>query len=96
MNVIVQVVGAILGRVAGWVVLGLLVWLLRLIGKSLGALGQPLLARLGARRMEAEALPPVAAAPEGGAPVTTTCPHCGAVVAPGPFCAVCGRALPEA
>jgi hypothetical protein len=94
MNVIVQVVGAILGRVAGWVVLGLLVWLLRLIGKSLGTLGQPLLERLGARRMEAEAGPPTAAAgPAGGAPVT--CPHCGAVVASGPFCTVCGRALPE-
>jgi hypothetical protein len=95
MNVITQVVGAVLGRVAGWVVLGLLVWLLRLIGKSLGALGQPLLARMGARRMET-AVPPVAlaAGPAGEPPIS--CPHCGATVAPGPFCAVCGRALPAA
>jgi hypothetical protein len=93
MNVVVEVMGAILGRVAGWLVLGLLVWVLRMIGKGLGAMGQPVLAMLGARRMEGEGLPPTAGT-GGGA--TVTCPHCGATVPPGPFCAVCGRALPAA
>jgi hypothetical protein len=92
MNVVVELLGAILGRVAGWLVLGRFVWLLRMIGKGLGALRQPVLAMLGARRMDASGLPPGAAGPGSGA--TVTCPHCGAAVPPGAFCAVCGRALP--
>ncbi len=93
MNVVVEFLGAILSRVAGWLLLSGLVWILRLVGKGLGAMGQPVLALMGARRLEAEA-PSAPMVPPGTPPVP--CPHCAASVAPGPFCPVCGRALPAA
>jgi hypothetical protein len=91
MNFVVEFLGAVLSRVAGWLLLSGLLWVLRLVGKGLGAMGGPVLAFMGARRMEAEA-PAAPAIPPGT--LAVTCPACGASVVPGPFCPVCGRALP--
>jgi hypothetical protein len=94
MNIVVEILGAILSRVSGWLVLTLAVWVLRLAGKGLGAAAQPVLTLMRVRRTEP---PVVAAAGVPGPPATTpTCPHCGVATPPDPFCAACGRALPAA
>ena len=93
MGVVIEILGAVLSRVGVWLVLSLLVWVFRMAGKGLGTTAQSVLALAGARRLD----PPSAAAANlpAGTP-TVTCPRCGAKVAQGTFCAVCGRALPAA
>lgn len=101
MNFVIEILGAILSRIAGWLMLSLAVGVLRLVGKGLGAAAQPLLTLLRVRRLESS---PVAAgsadsaapAESASAAATVTCPHCGAATPAAPFCAVCGRALPAA
>jgi hypothetical protein len=93
MNVVIEILGAVLSRVGGVLALSLLVWVLRVAGKGLGTTAHSLLALAGARRLDT---PSAAAADLPAGTPTVTCPHCGATTAQGPFCSVCGRALPEA
>lgn len=81
----------------------LAVWVLRLVGKGLGAAAQPLLTLMSVRRTDPPSV--AAAAGVGGTALAASagvpgpavvCPHCGAATPPDPFCAVCGRALPAA
>jgi hypothetical protein len=91
MNILVEVLGTVASRIGGVLALTLLVWVLRLAGKGLGTTAHSLLALAGARRLDS---PSVAAADLPTGTPTLTCPRCGATTAQGPFCAVCGRALP--
>ena len=106
MNVLVEILGAVLSRVSGWLVLSLAVWVLRMVGKGLGAAAQPLLTLMSVRRTDPPTVAAAGVAGAGGglpggdvpgaATPVLTCPHCGAATPHEPFCAVCGRALPLA